>query len=128
MSSMLSRRQHAMYTTRYLDILRFDCLTTTGDLNPIVLFKFNFLFFLSKLLPTYLYFNDIGNKYPWLTIYLLSNPNKMSISKATTTFVRPNIYHSPLLIEYPINSKPCSDITHTYFDLKADDCVSISNF
>lgn len=51
----------------------------------------------------------------------------MFVSEATTSQVRNNTYHPPLLIEYTINSKLYCDITHTNLGFKVGNLISISN-
>lgn len=59
---------------------------------------------------------------------MFSSPNNPSVFKAPSDLINPDLYHPPLLIKFSYVNKPSIDVTHSYYDFKAGDYESISNF
>lgn len=98
-------------------------LSAAGDLNTAAALIVDFFSFLN-----FFQFNHIANCSGNILDLVLSNSKALSVDKATTSLITPDIYHPPLLIQYHYSKLPISDTTRSYFDFKAGDYSSISNF
>ncbi|KAL5240439.1 hypothetical protein ACI65C_007849 [Semiaphis heraclei] len=98
-------------------------LSATGVLSPsssLIIDSFSFLNFFQLNYTR----NCSGN----ILDLVFSSSNNPSVLKAPAALINPDPYHPPLLIKLSHVNKPSIDVTHSYYDFKAGDFESISNF
>jgi len=97
--------------------------SATGDLTPassLIIDSFSFL--------NLFQFNHITNC-SWNILDLVVSKSKvLSVAKTTLSLIKPDPYHSPLVIQYHYHNLLIIDVTRSYFDFKTGDYSSIFNF
>jgi len=98
-------------------------LSATGVLSPsssLIIDSFSFLNFFQL--------NHIRNCSGNILDLVFSSSNNLSVLKAPSALINPDPYHPLLLIKFYYLNEPSVDVTHSYYDFKAGDFESISNF